>query len=58
MVGEDVDNDVLGAGAAGLKACLVRTGKFHPGDELKLQGTKHTCMRDLEQLVDSLALSP
>lgn len=33
MVGDDVIADVAGAAAAGLQACLVRTGKFLPGDE-------------------------
>ncbi|WP_246434677.1 TIGR01458 family HAD-type hydrolase [Teredinibacter haidensis] len=33
MVGDDVDSDVLGALAAGLQACLVKTGKYQQGDE-------------------------
>lgn len=33
MVGDDVVADVAGAVAAGLQGCLVRTGKFLPGDE-------------------------
>jgi phospholysine phosphohistidine inorganic pyrophosphate phosphatase len=32
MVGDDVDADVRGAIAAGLKGVLVRTGKFRPAD--------------------------
>ena len=28
MIGDDLDNDVLGAQAVGLTGCLVRTGKF------------------------------
>lgn len=35
MVGDDVVADVAGAAAAGLQSCLVRTGKFQPGDEAK-----------------------
>ncbi|WP_251702245.1 TIGR01458 family HAD-type hydrolase [Metapseudomonas boanensis] len=35
MIGDDVEADVLGALAAGLHACLVKTGKYRPGDELK-----------------------
>lgn len=35
MIGDDVESDVLGAIDAGLQACLVRTGKFLPGDEDK-----------------------
>ncbi len=33
MVGDDVFGDVQGAIAAGLRACLVRTGKYREGDE-------------------------
>jgi HAD superfamily hydrolase (TIGR01458 family) len=32
MVGDDLENDVLGAQAAGLTGVLVRTGKFRPED--------------------------
>lgn len=36
MIGDDVESDVNGALAAGLQAILVRTGKFRPGDELRI----------------------
>lgn len=32
MIGDDIDADVGGAQAAGLKGALVRTGKFRPAD--------------------------
>jgi ribonucleotide monophosphatase NagD (HAD superfamily) len=32
MVGDDVEADIGGAQAAGLKGALVRTGKFRPAD--------------------------
>ncbi|AYC33785.1 TIGR01458 family HAD-type hydrolase [Pseudomonas cavernae] len=35
MIGDDVAADIQGALAAGLHACLVQTGKYRPGDELK-----------------------
>lgn len=35
MVGDDVMADVVGAVDAGLQGCLVKTGKFLPGDEMK-----------------------
>jgi HAD superfamily hydrolase (TIGR01458 family) len=38
MVGDDVDNDVLGAQAAGLTGVLVRTGKFRPEDLERADG--------------------
>lgn len=36
MVGDDALADVAGAMEAGLQACLVRTGKYRPGDEALL----------------------
>lgn len=39
MIGDDVESDVIGAIDAGLQACLVRTGKFLPGDEDKAGST-------------------
>lgn len=47
MVGDDVTADVVGAIDAGLQGCLVRTGKFLPGDELKLPAGA--------RLIDSIA---
>ncbi len=38
MVGDDVQADIQGALDAGLKGCLVRTGKYRDGDEQKLSG--------------------
>lgn len=37
MVGDDAFADVEGALAAGLRACLVQTGKYTPGDEEKIR---------------------
>jgi len=39
MIGDDVRDDVLGAQKAGFVGCLVRTGKYTPGDEDKF-GTR------------------
>ncbi len=38
MVGDDVFGDVEGALAAGIPACLVRTGKYREGDETRIDG--------------------
>ncbi len=38
MVGDDVFGDVEGALNAGLRACLVRTGKYRAGDEDRIAG--------------------
>jgi ribonucleotide monophosphatase NagD (HAD superfamily) len=32
MIGDDIESDVAGAQAAGLRGILVRTGKFSPED--------------------------
>jgi len=37
MIGDDAFADVEGALAAGLRACLVQTGKYAPGDEEKIR---------------------
>lgn len=36
MIGDDVNDDVIGAINAGLKAILVKTGKYREGDESKI----------------------
>ncbi len=36
MIGDDAEADVAGAMTAGLRAVLVRTGKYQPGDEDRL----------------------
>ncbi len=36
-IGDDVDSDINGAIAAGLRGILVRTGKYRPGDESRLK---------------------
>lgn len=36
MIGDDVEADVNGALAAGLRGILVKTGKYRPGDEVRL----------------------
>jgi HAD superfamily hydrolase (TIGR01458 family) len=51
MVGDDVDNDIRGAAAAGLVPALVRTGKFNPAHVDALRGIPF-------HLVDSVAGVP
>ncbi|MCB1756322.1 MAG: HAD hydrolase-like protein, partial [Gammaproteobacteria bacterium] len=36
MIGDDAVSDVKAAIDAGLQACLVKTGKYQPGDETDL----------------------
>ena len=51
MVGDDVDNDVLGAQAVGITGVLVRTGKFRPAAVDAADGTP-------DHVVDSIATLP
>jgi HAD superfamily hydrolase (TIGR01458 family) len=53
MVGDDVESDVNGALAAGLRAVLVRTGKYRPGDEARVAPGGRV-MDDLTAVVDAL----
>jgi HAD superfamily hydrolase (TIGR01458 family) len=54
MVGDDVQADVVGAMDAGLRATLVKTGKYRPGDELVLKHTPAGLEDDFVSLVDHL----
>ena len=45
MVGDDAVSDIGGALAAGLRGILVKTGKYRPGDEVKISGDFTTCGR-------------
>jgi HAD superfamily hydrolase (TIGR01458 family) len=36
MIGDDIYGDIEGAINAGLQGCLVKTGKYQPGDETKI----------------------
>lgn len=52
MVGDDVEADVLGALDVGLRAALVRTGKYREEDEARLEGTQASLHPDLSSLSD------
>ncbi len=54
MVGDDVSGDVDGARAAGLTACLVRTGKYQDGDEQRAQHRGAGLADRLADIVDAL----
>jgi HAD superfamily hydrolase (TIGR01458 family) len=53
MVGDDVYGDIEGALNAGLRACLVRTGKYRPGDETKIRGDFAT----VDSIADAVELA-
>lgn len=54
MIGDDVHSDVNGALKAGLKAALVQTGKYRPGDEDKLNAPGACVCKDLQEAVQEL----
>jgi len=53
MVGDDVFGDVEGALNAGIAACLVRTGKYRPGDEGRIGGRFEV----VDSIVDAVAIA-
>lgn len=53
MIGDDVHDDVLGATAAGLRAMLVKTGKYRAGDERPLAKDRHAHV--VENFADAVA---
>lgn len=50
MVGDDVVGDVEGAMKAGLAGCLVRSGKYQPGDEQAVAG-EFACIESVAELI-------
>lgn len=50
MIGDDIESDILGAQNAGLRAILVRTGKFSPNDLTR--GIKP------DKIIDSISCLP
>ena len=49
MVGDDIQADVAGAQKAGMRGCLVKTGKFRPSD-LKGKIQPHTVLHSIADL--------
>ncbi|QBQ53436.1 TIGR01458 family HAD-type hydrolase [Nitrosococcus wardiae] len=52
MVGDDAKADVEGALKAGLQGVLVKTGKYHPGDEATIQPPGTVLQNNIEEAVD------
>lgn len=52
MVGDDAEADVGGALAAGLQGVLVRTGKYRPGDENRMDPPPTHVASDLAAAVE------
>jgi HAD superfamily hydrolase (TIGR01458 family) len=54
MIGDDVQDDVCGAIAAGLRGILVRTGKYRPGDESRLPEENASVADNLAAAVEQI----
>ncbi|CAH1979730.1 unnamed protein product [Acanthoscelides obtectus] len=54
MIGDDVTDDIQGAMNAGLKAFLVQTGKYKPGDENKINPPPTAVVPSFVEAVDKL----
>lgn len=54
MVGDDVFADINGALRAGMKAALVQTGKYQPGDEDKIAAPGACVCKDLFDVVEGI----
>lgn len=54
MIGDDVESDVGGAMAAGLRGVLVRTGKYEPGAEDRISPPPDLVVDDLAAAVAAL----
>lgn len=57
MVGDDVEADVNGAVAIGLRAMLVRTGKYRPEDDARISAGG-TIVKDAMEAVDRILSGP
>ncbi|XP_046667317.1 phospholysine phosphohistidine inorganic pyrophosphate phosphatase-like [Homalodisca vitripennis] len=58
MVGDDIESDVGGAQACGLRGVLVKTGKFRPGDETHPRIKPDAIITNLYQTVEMVLNSP
>lgn len=58
MIGDDVESDVGGAQACGLRGVLVKTGKFRPGDECHPTIKPDAVVINLYQAVELVLNSP
>lgn len=54
MVGDDLENDVGGAQASGIRGILVRTGKYRPADERSETVKPDLTVDDVAEAVDEI----
>ncbi|MDO7596910.1 MAG: HAD hydrolase-like protein [Pseudomonadota bacterium] len=51
MIGDDAEADVEGALKAGLRACLVQTGKYRQGDESRILSLGRECVPSVVEAI-------
>ncbi|GFY02644.1 phospholysine phosphohistidine inorganic pyrophosphate phosphatase [Trichonephila clavipes] len=56
MIGDDIENDIQAAQRCGMRAILVRTGKFRPDDAKNEVIKPDTIVKNLAHLVDMLVM--
>ncbi|XP_018604208.1 haloacid dehalogenase-like hydrolase domain-containing protein 2 [Scleropages formosus] len=54
MIGDDARDDVGGAQNSGMLGILVKTGKYRPGDEAKINPSPHVTCDSFPQAVDHI----
>ncbi|CCD70381.1 Haloacid dehalogenase-like hydrolase domain-containing protein 2 [Caenorhabditis elegans] len=53
MIGDDVNDDALGAIKIGMRAILVKTGKFRDGDELKVKNVANSFVDAVNMIIEN-----
>ncbi|EFP11247.1 hypothetical protein GCK72_017890 [Caenorhabditis remanei] len=53
MIGDDVNDDALGAIKVGMRAILVKTGKFRSGDELKVKNVANSFVDAVDMIIEN-----
>ena len=56
MIGDDIESDVLGAQALGMRGVLVRTGKFRPELLARASGEPNDVIESVSDLGDLLGV--
>lgn len=51
---QDVNDDIAGAQAIGMRGILVQTGKYREGDETKIEPLPAFVCKDFPQAVDTI----
>jgi len=55
MIGDDLEADIQGAQVAGIKAVLVKTGKYRPKLAAKMEVTPDGELEEIGAIVDWLS---